>query len=76
MKTWKKRNWLSCECCGINGALEVLTDASDDTVCDGEAARCINHSITGVVKEYCGGYIIEWDEDDQESNVVNQTLAR
>jgi hypothetical protein len=68
METWQKRDWLSCECCGINGAVEVFTAGWEDTVCDGDKARCVEHGITGHVYEYCGGFYILWDEDNEESN--------
>lgn len=51
MKTWQKRNWMDCECCGIDGAIEVETDATDDNVCDGDRARCTLHCTQGVVLE-------------------------
>ena len=61
MKTWQVRDWLSLECCGIDGAVEVETDCDEEYVCDGDRARCTKHGCAGTVMEYCGGMRIEWD---------------
>ena len=70
MKTWQVRDWLSLACCGIDGAVQVLTDCEDDMVQDGDRARCTKHGLTGTVKEYCGGMEIEWDEDNETAKEV------
>lgn len=61
LKTWKVRDWLSTECCGEDGAIEVLTECDGEDVEDGDRIRCTRHGIEGTVLEYCGGWDVEWD---------------
>jgi hypothetical protein len=64
MKTWQKRKWLDYECCGITGAIEVLTDCDGVDVCDLDQVRCVVHDISGVVEEYCDGWAINWGDEE------------
>lgn len=60
MKKWKIIDWLSSECCGVEGAIQVETDMDDNSVCDGDRARCVKHDVTGTVIEKSGNMVIEW----------------
>lgn len=62
MRTWQVRDWLNWECCGIEGAVQVFTEADNDDVCDGDTARCIEHGLSGTVFESCGVMSIRWDK--------------
>ena len=62
MKTWQIRDWLSTECCAIDGAVQVETDYTGDLVCDGDQARCVRCGIMGTVAEREGHMTIHWDE--------------
>lgn len=64
MKTWQVRDWLSCECCGFDGVIEVETDCEDGEVCDGDRVRCTLHGCYGVVYESCGHMLIRWDDEE------------
>ena len=63
MKAWQVRDWLSTECCGTDGRVEVETDAENGEVCDGDRARCAKHGCFGTVQESCGWWGIEWDDE-------------
>lgn len=67
MAQWKAIDWLASECCALKGAVEVLTDAEDNEVCDGDRARCTKHGCIGTVIEREGHMGIEWDDSQEKT---------
>lgn len=67
MKTWQVRNWLSIECCGHDGVVEVETDAAGNMVHDGDRVRCVRHGNTGRVWEREGHMVVRWDDEEEDA---------